>query len=1732
MKGNTFLLLWLWLATATQGQVALKLSLQPDGKTYTVFARSQATWSPPLENLTHSARVTVVVPAGSFQLINLQSHAGIWQLTNLVGQPAENSGADYAVFQLASATSGIAYQAGQDVALFSFQNDRSCNGAFEIMAATDPFSSPNSLGIPVENEWLIQGAGPGNAWDGSIFDAGAADCMNLSDCQVALQIELAADGYYAVSLLPDAAIQPPYNVVKTIRTSLKAPTGHFTIHNLTNLLPGVLSFGATHRYNSPPEAPGFDYFSFQLDGSLSLQPGVKIPLFKFGNGGSCQGDSIFLVNHENDPFLPPNSLGATVGQLVLPTDGSAGPLGVCFTDNGSAPCAGCLFTDGMLTLDSIMAAGQVSCLGNNNGVLHLYAHGANNLEFSIDGGQTWSAGNHFNGLAAGAYHPVVRGERLGCAIVESGDSVLLQANPVFELVLGLPSKVCAGSDFGLSIMAPSPLPFGTSYYWTGPNGFTAGFADPVIFDANAFQSGTYTLVVSPPGCNPNHASGMVQVVEPVETPTVLINSPLCDKDTLSLRTATVAEKYEWIGPLGEAPSVLSLPGITTKDGATFFPKNHPAYLPGEWRVRVTDINRCVVMSQAVALEIRPRPYAWASNDGPVCAGGAAVLRSNPLPDAIYRWHKMGQPGVFSMLPNPVVANVTDLTTFALAVEVQGCASDNLSLTTIGPHPAISANPVATYQPAANCSPAPLQMTANATGAGLTYLWTGPNGFISQVENPVIPNAGSGNNGSYELVATDIFGCTVSEAFQVLNITDALPTPQVQGTPPVCPGGTMTLSITGFSSLSATYQWYKNGNPILGATAADLYLTNVSNNTQGAYRAQVKVGDCTLQSADYQVTVLSAPVAGADFTLSHPCEGGTLQFFSNTAGVVDWRWSGPNGFTSDAAYPLIYNTEFNDIGAYSLTVTSANGCTAVETVVVDGILPNPDVPVVATNSPVCPEDSIVLQVQNVSSAANVLFEWVNGAGQTIGNGEAKLALANDSPDAVQPFLVKTIVNTCTSELSPPVEVEVRPAPVALASINSTVCPGESVQLYAAPVTAGQYVWREMVSGQVVSFQQNPLLTITDTTLYELSVKTAGCDTEAKTQILAPVKPVPIITGITGGGSFCEGDSALLDAQNTAALNGDQTFQWIGPHGFVFSGVASDTAHFPLSLPNLTEEQGGVYTLLVQSAGGCNADPQSVLVSVAAMPAPPSLTASDNTFCQGESLLLDAGGSAGSISQYDWYFSAGPSAVLLASTSVPTWFVPSLMPSNSGLYHVVALSGGCASVPSNALNITVIDASASISAGNSTNVFSPACEGETVHLSVPFISGATYDWYGPAGFFSTLPSPVVPAISIDQAGNYMVVVSLPACAAAVLSSTMVFVDATPPKPLLTGETAVCEGSAFELKVLNGVAGFEFEFYKGQNLLATGALPSFSIPATKVTDSGNYFAVALANACKSAPSDVFPLLVDDLPANFAFAGKDRTLCPGEAEFSLDATSPSVGVGSWSALDGGAIVNPNQAGSMVQSLPEGVSRFVWALSNGVCQAYSTDTVYVSRQMPLTASEDSFVLKEGDKLLDVNLLENDNLGASGNWLFEILEKPRKGALYTEPDGVVSYHPFPSVQGFDAFHYLLCLAGCPAACDTATVSLQLGGSTDSAECFIPNLITPNGDGENDNFLIPCVLEYPNPALTVYNRWGAKVFDTKNYQNDWAGDYEGQPLPVGTYFYSLTLNDPKKTALHGYVVIMR
>jgi len=86
------------------------------------------------------------------------------------------------------------------------------------------------------------------------------------------------------------------------------------------------------------------------------------------------------------------------------------------------------------------------------------------------------------------------------------------------------------------------------------------------------------------------------------------------------------------------------------------------------------------------------------------------------------------------------------------------------------------------------------------------------------------------------------------------------------------------------------------------------------------------------------------------------------------------------------------------------------------------------------------------------------------------------------------------------------------------------------------------------------------------------------------------------------------------------------------------------------------------------------------------------------------------------------------------------------------------------------------------------------------------------------------------------------------------------------------------------------------------------------------------------------------------------------------------------------------------------------------------------------------------------------------------------------------------------------------------------------ELIINNIITPNGDGKNDTWDINKPNSLSGCPVSIYNRWGKLVWQSNSYNNHWDGtNIEGEPLPDGTYFYTIICSGNE---YNGSVILMR
>jgi len=150
--------------------------------------------------------------------------------------------------------------------------------------------------------------------------------------------------------------------------------------------------------------------------------------------------------------------------------------------------------------------------------------------------------------------------------------------------------------------------------------------------------------------------------------------------------------------------------------------------------------------------------------------------------------------------------------------------------------------------------------------------------------------------------------------------------------------------------------------------------------------------------------------------------------------------------------------------------------------------------------------------------------------------------------------------------------------------------------------------------------------------------------------------------------------------------------------------------------------------------------------------------------------------------------------------------------------------------------------------------------------------------------------------------------------------------------------------------------------------------------------------------------------------------------------------------------------------------------------------------------------------------------------LHAVIEGAAGTYQWSPADGLVdasTLDPFTIVLTSTTSYQLLAISsdGCKTAKDIVVKVLS--------KFNMPNSFSPNGDGNNDVFRIPPGTFFNLEELSVFDRWGNRVFSTRDRNLGWDGTYKGNASPSGTYVYIISGSEGGKAeVLKGTVMLVR
>jgi gliding motility-associated-like protein len=1039
-----------------------------------------------------------------------------------------------------------------------------------------------------------------------------------------------------------------------------------------------------------------------------------------------------------------------------------------------------------------------------------------------------------------------------------------------------------------------------------------------------------------------------------------------------------------------------------------------------------------------------------------------------------------------------------------------------------------------------CAGSPAALAVTTPQTGVTYNWyTLATGGTSVHTGATFTTPAITQNITYYIEATNATNCINNGGRTVVNVTpNGLPVaPTLSATTTqVCTGGTVIINVTN-PIATLQYNWYTKatgGSSVF--TGTTFTATNLTANISYFVEA-VSASSCSSATrTQTDIIVLPIPPApqvqatGGSLTV---CSGSsiTLNIVNPQTGVV-YRWydAAVNGtlvFTGTvfSTPALTANT------TYYVEAANAGNCTSSARTSVPVIVnPIPADPILASNPAVCLGSPATISVTPV---AGVTYNWYTTAtgGTPVFTGNPyKTGPITTTTD----FYVEAVNSTnCGSSSRTLAEVTINPAPsvpVIANGATAPTCAGSPATLEISnPQGALTYKWYTTATGGTPVFTGiqfiTPVLTV-NTTYYAEAVNSGGCESSSRTAVQViinqlPPTPVPIAQGGSLTPSVCSGSSVVLTASVTPPTS--VTFKWYttATGGTpVFTGI-------PFTTPAVTGDIT-YYVESVSNVSGCTSGTRApITITIDNSKAPdPTVDAAGLITCQNSATTINITNNvAGTI--YNWYTaSAGGNSVHIGSS----FTTPVL--TGDVTYYVEATN------PQSCNSSTRVPVTVTVTPQPSAPTFtaqSPVqvCRGSSTSISVASPQGSlTYNWYDSAAKTNLVfTGPTFQTGPVNANATYYVEAVNGSCESASLASIQVTVVDAPGAPVLVEGASIagCQGGQVQLHISNPQAGFTYNWYSsasGGTPLASGT--SFTTPV--LTTNTIYFVEAVnVTGCPSASRTNVTVNVTAAPVAPQASAQGTSICPGVST-TISATSATPGaIIKWFANGTGGAALATGTDFTTPVLSANTTYYAEAQTAGGCVSTVRTPVAVTILGPLAAPIPSV---SASTISSVSFGWAAVTGATG---YQI--STDNGQHFVAPSSGANglTHVISNLQPGESVTIIVRASG-NSDCQLSANSAAVIGTTSNPfgnGLFIPNVFTPNGDGNNDLLQV-----YGNTikslTLSIYDQWGELQYQTTNKASGWDGTYKGTKQPVGVYVYYIeaTLNDGQVVKKKGTVTLLR
>ncbi len=544
-----------------------------------------------------------------------------------------------------------------------------------------------------------------------------------------------------------------------------------------------------------------------------------------------------------------------------------------------------------------------------------------------------------------------------------------------------------------------------------------------------------------------------------------------------------------------------------KDGQPIANSNNPTYTAideGNYFVEIDDFG-CSFFSNTIALDVDDYQLTLDNGQDQMLVPGETITINASTTAETYtaQWFKNG---TSISGENQLSINITEPGTYKIVISQSApCTIEKeASVTIIFPDSfnlSIDATP-----PYNECTSTSTELTITqfeavstietrdllGTTLNYNYQWFKNNTVISGATNTTYSVASASENGDYSLdITIPSFG-TISSNNLDINLGIGSVTINNQG--PFCEGQTTNLT-SDISNPSYNYQWFKDGNPITGATAATYTVSN-----EGIYFLEVNSGTCTIQSNTLSLEYGAVTVTSSDPTNDIIIPGETKELNVTTNALQPtYQWykneTAINGATSDTYHAT-------QEGIYKVVVTQTSNCTIEGELTFTLEYPLGFTMVISPSSGYDSCTSITTQLsitefyaqtntENVDLLNNTYgysYQWLKNTTPINGATNTSYNVANASENGE--YSLRVTIPDFTDVDSNTLSIDLGLENTLTISNQTPLCPGEST-LLAATVSGSNYAYQWFKDGNAITGATADTFTATEEGSYTLTVESGNC-----------------------------------------------------------------------------------------------------------------------------------------------------------------------------------------------------------------------------------------------------------------------------------------------------------------------------------------------------------------------------------------------------------------------------------------------------------------------------------------------------------------------------------------------------------------------------------------------------------------------------------------------------------------